>query len=62
MIYRSKSFVPVSTLRWPLVRLRRCAQLFHDGMIERLHMHDAVARMWLEGELAAAEDLVCMMP
>lgn len=53
-------FVPVSNATAALVRLdeRLSRSPIHDGMIERLHMHDAVASMWLEGELVHMEDLV----
>ncbi|RWA78237.1 MAG: DUF1612 domain-containing protein [Mesorhizobium sp.] len=30
----------------------------HDGFVERFHFHDAVAVLWLEGELVHVEDLV----
>jgi len=53
-------FVPVSNATAALVRLdeRLSRSPIHDGMIERLHMHDAGASMWLEGELVHMEDLV----
>ncbi|MFQ0815209.1 hypothetical protein AVM02_01580 [Brucella anthropi] len=53
-------FVPVSKATAALVRLdeRLSRSPIREGMIERMHMHDAVASMWLEGELVHMEDLV----
>ncbi|MBQ0707620.1 MULTISPECIES: RHE_PE00001 family protein [unclassified Ochrobactrum] len=53
-------FVPVSNATAALVRLdeRLSRSPIREGMIERMHMHDAVASMWLEGELVHLEDLV----
>lgn len=53
-------FVPVSNATAALTRLdeRLARSPIHDGMVQRLHMHDAVASMWLEGELVHLEDLV----
>ncbi len=53
-------FVPVSKATAALVRLdeRLSRSPIREGMVERMHMHDAVASMWLEGELVHMEDLV----
>lgn len=53
-------FVPVSKATAAVVRLdeRLSRSPIHEGMVERMHMHDAVASMWLEGELVHMEDLV----
>ncbi|WP_439710814.1 RHE_PE00001 family protein [Brucella anthropi] len=53
-------FVPVSKATAALVRLdeRLLRSPIREGMLERIHMHDAVASMWLEGELVHMEDLV----
>ncbi len=53
-------FVPVSNATAALTRLdeRLAHSPIREGMIERMHMHDAVASMWLEGELVDLEDLV----
>ncbi|MBB4092180.1 DUF1612 and helix-turn-helix domain-containing protein [Ochrobactrum pecoris] len=53
-------FVPVSKATAALVRLdeRLARSPIREGMVERMHMHDAVASMWLEGELVHMEDLV----
>ncbi|TIQ19776.1 MAG: DUF1612 domain-containing protein [Mesorhizobium sp.] len=60
--------LPLETLIGPaakatesLVRLdERLAQSpVSDGWIERMNFHDAVAAMWIEGELVHLEDLVC---
>lgn len=53
-------FVPVANATAALTRLdeRLARSPIRDGMLERMHMHDAVASMWLEGELVHLEDLV----
>ncbi|MDG1634651.1 hypothetical protein P7D07_29565, partial [Bacillus cereus] len=53
-------FVPVSAATAALARLdeRLARSPIRDGMVQRLHMHDAVASMWVEGELVHMEDLV----
>ena len=53
-------FVPVARATAALARLdeRLTRSPIREGMIERMHMHDAVASMWLEGELVHLEDLV----
>ncbi|MBR7652315.1 DUF1612 and helix-turn-helix domain-containing protein [Brucella oryzae] len=53
-------FVPVSKATAALVRLdeRLSRSPIRGGMVERMHMHDAIASMWLEGELVHMEDLV----
>jgi hypothetical protein len=53
-------FLPVSKATAALARLdeRLSRSPIRNGMIERMHMHDAVASMWLEGELVHLEDLV----
>lgn len=52
--------VPVADATAALARLdeRLARSPIREGMIQRLHMHDAVASMWLEGELIHLEDLV----
>src|SRR5690606_26792976 len=53
-------FVSVSRATAALVRLdeRLARSPIREGMVERMHMHDAIASMWLEGELVHMEDLV----
>src|SRR5690606_7454636 len=53
-------FLPVSKATAALARLdeRLSRSPIRNGMIERMHMHDATASMWLEGELVHLEDLV----
>ncbi|MBB5700855.1 hypothetical protein FHS76_000698 [Ochrobactrum daejeonense] len=53
-------FVPVSKATAAVVRLdeRISRSPIRDGMVARMHMQDAVASMWLEGELVHMEDLV----
>jgi len=53
-------FVPVHKATAALVRLdeRLSRSPIREGMVERMHMHDAVASMWLEAELVHMEDLV----
>ncbi len=53
-------FVPVANATAALTRLdeRLAGSPIRDGMLERMHMHDAVASMWLEGELVHLEDLL----
>jgi hypothetical protein len=53
-------FVPVTNATAALTRLdeRLARSPIRDGMLERMHMQDAVASMWLEGELVHLEDLV----
>ncbi|OYR14924.1 RHE_PE00001 family protein [Brucella thiophenivorans] len=53
-------FMPVANATAALTRLdeRLARSPIREGMIERMHMHDAVASMWLEGELVHLEDLV----
>src|SRR5690606_38067587 len=53
-------FLPVSKATAALARLdeRLSRSPIRNGMIERMHMQDAVASMWLEGELVHLEDLV----
>ncbi|MCH4542540.1 hypothetical protein DK867_03350 [Ochrobactrum sp. POC9] len=53
-------FVPVNKATAALVRLdeRLSRSPIREGMVERMHMHDAVASMWLEAELVHMEDLV----
>lgn len=53
-------FMPVSSATAALARLdeRLARSPIRDGMLQRMHMHDAVASMWLEGELVHMEDLV----
>ncbi|GLU25693.1 MULTISPECIES: RHE_PE00001 family protein [Brucella/Ochrobactrum group] len=53
-------FVPVTNATVALTRLdeRLARSPIRDGMLERMHMQDAVASMWLEGELVHLEDLV----
>ncbi len=53
-------FAPVASATAALTRLdeRLARSPIRDGMLERMHMHDAVASMWLEGELVHLEDLV----
>ncbi len=53
-------FVPVSKATAALVRLdeRLSRSPIREGIVARMHMHDAVASMWLEGELVHMEDLV----
>ncbi|TIP72470.1 MAG: hypothetical protein E5X63_44035, partial [Mesorhizobium sp.] len=52
---------PAAKATESLVRLdERLAQSpVSDGWIERMNFHDAVAAMWIEGELVHLEDLVC---
>lgn len=59
--------LPLRELLEPLIRAEdRLARLDErlrksetgPGFIERAHFHDAVAQLWLEGELVHAEDLV----
>lgn len=52
---------PATKATESLVRLdERLAQSpVSDGWIERMNFHDAVAAMWIEGELVHLEDLVC---
>ncbi len=52
--------MPVANATAALTRLdeRLARSPIRDGMLERMHMHDAVASMWLEGELVHLEDLV----
>ena len=51
-------FVPVSKATAALVRLdeRLSRSPIREGIVARMHMHDAVASMWLEGELVHMED------
>ncbi|MGB3387717.1 MAG: hypothetical protein WBA88_07000, partial [Pseudaminobacter sp.] len=51
---------PVEKAMEALVRLdeRLAHSPVRDGWIERTHFHDAVAAMWVEGELVHLEDLV----
>ncbi|MCX2696831.1 MULTISPECIES: RHE_PE00001 family protein [Ochrobactrum] len=53
-------FVPVANATAALTRLdeRLSRSPIRDGMLERMHFQDAVASMWLEGELVHLEDLV----
>ncbi len=53
-------FVPVSAATAALTRLdeRLARSPIGDGMVQRMHLHDAIASMWLEGELVHMEDLV----
>jgi len=53
-------FVPVANATAALTRLdeRLSRSPIREGMLERMHFHDAVASMWLEGELVHLEDLV----
>lgn len=52
--------MPVANATAALTRLdeRLARSPIRDGMLERMHMHDAVASMWLEGELVHLEDIV----
>jgi hypothetical protein len=51
---------PVEKATEALVRLdeRLAHSPVRDGWIERMHFHDAVAALWVEGELVHLEDLV----
>ncbi|WP_273728611.1 RHE_PE00001 family protein [Brucella gallinifaecis] len=53
-------FMPVANATAALTRLdeRLACSPIRDGMLQRMHMQDAVASMWLEGELVHLEDLV----
>lgn len=53
-------FAPVVAATAALTRLdeRIARSPLSDGMVQRLHFHDAAASMWLEGELVHLEDLV----
>ncbi|MFD1198714.1 RHE_PE00001 family protein [Brucella gallinifaecis] len=53
-------FMPVVRSTAALTRLdERLAQSpIREGILERMHLNDAVASMWLEGELVHLEDLV----
>lgn len=53
-------FVPVTNATAALTRLdeRLSRSPIREGMLERMHFHDAVASMWLEGELVHLDDLV----
>lgn len=53
-------FVPVSSATAALTRLdeRLARSPVGEGMVGRMHFHDTVASMWLEGELVHVEDLV----
>lgn len=51
---------PVEKATVALVRLdeRLAHSPVRDGWIERMHFHDAIAALWVEGELVRLEDLV----
>ncbi|MBA8837913.1 RHE_PE00001 family protein [Ochrobactrum sp. RH2CCR150] len=53
-------FLAVTGATAALTRLdeRLARSAICDGLIRRMHMHDAVSSMWLEGELVHLEDLV----
>ena len=53
-------FMAVTRATAALTRLdeRLARSPIHDGFIERAHFHDAVASMWIDGELVHLEDLV----
>ncbi|MCO5066948.1 MAG: RHE_PE00001 family protein [Rhizobiaceae bacterium] len=53
-------FDPVARASEELARLdeRISRSPVRDGWIERMHFHDAVAALWIEGELVHLEDLI----
>lgn len=53
-------FLPVASATAALARLdeRLACSPIREGFLERMHMHDATASVWLEGDLVHLEDLV----